>query len=295
MKIPGLRLLKRHGFKVGLLSLGLGLAVMVGTLAFLALITNDMRWILWLGSAALFGSAVWVGARGGGLISILLLCLPLMTVFGVLALSQGPGLWPHLVFWLLFSLIGWLGFRPTGRHVLSALLAAVVLSAAGVWYCTAYVPAELARTLNHFRDDPAPEFTLVDLDGTPYAMESLDGKVVVLDFFATWCAPCIAELPEIEGVRMDLSDHEDVVILVVANDSGGDTPDSIRAFVEKNGVGLPFVYDPEGKAHAAFGFAGLPGLVVMDRSRQIRLTREGYNAAEIHFREDLVSLVEELL
>ncbi len=94
---------------------------------------------------------------------------------------------------------------------------------------------------------------------------------------------------------MDLSDHEDVVILVVANDSGGDTPDSIRAFVEKSGVELPFVYDPEGKTHAAFGFAGLPGLVVMDRSRQIRLTREGYNAAEIHFRENLVSLIEELL
>ena len=294
MKIPRETPLKKDGLKVGLLSLGLGLAVMAGTLAFLALITNDMRWILWLGSAALFGSAVWVGARRGGLVSILLLCLPLMTVYAVLALGELPGLWPHLVFWPLFSLIGWFGFRPARRHVLPALFAAVVVSAAAFWYCAAYVPVELARNLTHFRNDPAPEFALVNLDGTPYPMESLDGKVVVLDFFATWCAPCIAELPELEGVRQDLSRHKDVEILIVANDSGDDTPDSIRTFAEKNAVKLPFVYDPEGKTHAAFGFGGLPGLVVIDRSRRIRLTREGYNAAEIHFRENLVSFVEGL-
>ena len=286
--------MKKNDLKVGLLSLCLGLAVLVGTLAFLALITNDMRWILWLGSAGLFTSAVWVAVRRGGLVSILLLCLPLMTVFGVLAVGELPGLWPHLVFWPLFALVGWYGFRTGRRQALPALFAAVGVSAAAFWYCSAYVPVALASDLNHFRNDPAPEFTFVNLDGTPYPMESLDGKVVVLDFFATWCAPCIAELPELERVREDLGHRQDVELLIVANDSGEDTPESIRAFAEENPVELPFVYDPGGTAHAAFGFAGLPGLVVMDRSRRIRLIREGYNAAEIDFRENLVSFVEGL-
>ena len=284
----------KDGLKVGLLGLGLGLVVLVGTIAFLVLISNDMRWILWLGSAGLFVSAVWLASRRGGLVSILLLCLPLMTVFGVLAVGELPGLWPHLVFWPLFALVGWYGFRTGRRQALPGLLAALVVSAAASWYCAAYVPAALANDLNHFRNDPAPEFTLLNLDGTSYPMDSLDGKVVVLDFFATWCAPCIAELPELEGVRRDLSHHQDVEVLIVANDSGQDTPDSIRTFAEENAIELPFLWDPEGQAHAAFGFAGLPGLVVMDRSRQIRLTREGFNAAEIHFRENLVSFVEGL-
>ena len=81
---------------------------------------------------------------------------------------------------------------------------------------------------------------------------------------------------------------------MVANDSGGDTPESIRAFVEGRDLDVPFVYDPGGKAHKAFGFAGLPGLVVIDRTDRIRFTREGYNAAEHNFLENLVEIIEVL-
>ena len=285
---------KKDSLKVGLSSLGLGLVVLVVVAAFLLHITNDMRWILWLGSAALLGSSAWLAVRGAGLLSICLLCLPLLAVLGVQMVGQLPGLWPHLVFWPLFAWIGWYGFRPPRRHAPVALFVALIASAVALWYCIAYIPGALSSDLNHFRNDPAPEFTLVHLDGTPYPMASLDGKVVILDFFATWCAPCIAELPELERVREDLGHRQDVELLIVANDSGEDTPESIRAFVEENPVELPFVYDPGGTAHAAFGFAGLPGLVVMDRSRRIRLIREGYNAAEIDFRENLVSFVEGL-
>lgn len=281
--------------RTGLLALGLGLTITVATFAMILFVSNDMRYVLAVGSAALLGSAVWAGSRRrGGPISFLLLCLPLMLAYGVLVVPQLPGLWPHLASWLGFALLGWLGFRTSRRSTAPALVAVFVLASLSFWYATAYVPGEISRELNQFQNNPAPQFTLERLDGTPYPMESLEGKVVVIDFFATWCSLCIAELPELEAIRRDLEHLNHVEILVVANDSGGDTPASIRAFVDERGLELPFAYDPDGTAHAAFGFAGLPGLVVIDRSGHIRLTREGYNSAEVEFREILVKFVESL-
>jgi thiol-disulfide isomerase/thioredoxin len=278
-----------------LIAFASGIAVSAATIAMILWVTNDMRWVLCLGSVGLFCAALWLGSRrrGGGL-GFVLLSLPLVLVHGALVLPGLPGLWPHLPLWLSFAALGWLGFRESGRSPKAAIAGIVLVAALASWYALARVPGAITQALARLRDDPAPEFALDHLDGTRYPVESLAGKVVVLDFFATWCAPCIAELPEIEAVHRRYAATPDTEVLVVANDSGDDTPELIRAFVSERDPAVPFVYDPGGGAHEAFGFAGLPGLVVIDRSGRLRLTREGYNAAETDFQANLVDLIETL-
>jgi peroxiredoxin len=276
-------------------ALAIGLATAATTVAVILWVTNDMRLMLLLGAVGLFGGALWAGSRRrGGVIGFLLLSLPLLLLFGTHVVSEMPGLWPHMVLWFALALVGWLGFRSQGRPSRATIAALAILAAVGSWYAFAYVPGAISRSLARFQDEPAPEFVFESLDGDPYPMASLEGKVVVLDFFATWCAPCIAEMPEIDAIYRRFASTPDVEVLVVANDSGGDTPEAIREFLAGRELEVPFLYDPGGKAHKAFGFAGLPGLVVIDRANRVRLTREGYNAAEHDFQENLVEMIESL-
>jgi thiol-disulfide isomerase/thioredoxin len=281
------------GVRTALLALGLGIAVAAAIPVMVLWVTNDMRWVLLLGVVGLLGGALWLGGRrDGGAVGLALLCLPPLLLFGVAVVPELPGLWPHLVLWLGFATIGWYGLRKGARPKPAVIVGLVALAAVAGWYAFAYVPAEISRSLGQQRDEPAPVYTLETLEGEPYPMASLEGKVVVLDFFATWCAPCIAELPEIDAVYRRYAAESDVEILVVANDSGEDTPEAIREFVSGRDVQVPFLYDSGGRAHAAFGFAGLPGLVVVDKTAQLRFTREGFNAAEHDFQEQLIERIE---
>ena len=240
----------RRRTHTALAALGLGLAVTAATVAVILWVTNDMRWMLLLGSVGLLGSALWAGSRRrGGVVAFLFLSLPLLLFFAVLVVPELPGLWPHLGIWLGFAVVGWIGFRSPGRRRSLAIAALTVLVAGGAWYSFGYVPDAIAGALNRNRDEPAPEFVLV--------------------------------------VHAQVH-RADVEVLVVANDSGGDTPEAIAAFVADRDLAVPFLYDPGGAAHKAFGFAGLPGLVVIDRDDRVRFSREGFNAAEDNFEDSLV-------
>jgi thiol-disulfide isomerase/thioredoxin len=278
-----------------LVAFGSGLALAVAAVAMILWRTNDMRWLLVLGSVVLFGLGLWQGGRRrADTVGFVLLCLPLLTIFCLLILPELPGLWPHLPLWIGSALLGWWGFRSGRRTAPAVLLAVVVLAIVSSWYALAYVPGSISRSLNRSVDEPAPAIALEHLDGSPYPADLLAGNVVVLDFFATWCAPCIAELPEIDAIHRSYAGASDVQVLVVANLTGGDTREKIRSFVDGHDFAVPFVIDPGATAHGAFGFTGLPGLVVIDRENHIRFQRQGYNAAEAGFEQTVVEIVEEL-
>jgi peroxiredoxin len=214
-------------------------------------------------------------------------------MFGFFVLRQLPFLWPNLLLWALAISLGLflLSARLRGIAMISVFVVSLAIS---LWYCMSYIPNQMKRAMNHFGDGAAPAFALQDVSGGAVPTAATPGKILVIDFFATWCPPCIAELAEIAGVRAGLRDRRDIEFVVVATNSGGDTPERLRSFGRRQHVALPLAFDQGGKAHAAFGLSGFPGLVVIDRIGRVRLTREGYNSSEISFRTDLTRLLESL-
>ena len=143
-------------------------------------------------------------------------------------------------------------------------------------------------------DGVAPEFAFQAVSQGAVPTTATSGKILVIDFFGTWCPPCIAELPEIVRVRASLQNRRDIEFVVVGTNAGGDTPERLRAFARRQHVTLPLAFDQGKKAPAAFGLSGFPGIVVIDRAGRVRLTRQGYNSSEASFRGDLTQLLESL-
>jgi peroxiredoxin len=162
------------------------------------------------------------------------------------------------------------------------------------WYCARYVPEQLARSFNRIRNADAPAFTLQPVSNGAVPLTPMPGKILVIDFFSTSCAPCIAELPELTAVLADLSNDRNIAFVLVASDRGNDTPERFRSFAQRRHLTLPLAFDVGGKAHDSFRLTGVPALVVIDRTGRVRLTREGYNSSETNFRSYLVQFLKTL-
>lgn len=268
------------------------LGLIVGLSVF---VSDDLRLEYAVGSVLLFSSAVWIGARTReDWPALVLLCAPLVCIFGFFLLRQVPFLWPNILLWIIATALGLL-LRTAARYSrIQAICGVVVLIAVSTWYCFRYIPDQLKRSFHHFGDDPASTFTLQPVSGGAVPTAPTPGKILVIDFFATWCTPCIAELPEIVALRADLKDRDDIEIVVVGTNAGGDTPERLRSFAQQKRITLPLAFDAAKKARSALGMTGFPALVVIDRKGRVRVRVNGYNSSEVNFRRDLVQLLREM-
>jgi len=285
---------ERGRWKFRLASLGLGVLAAGAVFAASLAVSDDLRLMYLVGVIVLFGGATWMGAKSWrDWLSPCLLYLPLAGMFGFFVLGQLPFLWPHLLLWALAIAIG-LSLLVARLNRKAMISGVVILFAISVWYCMSYIPDRMKRATNHFGDGAAPEFAFRAVSEGAVPTTATPGKILLIDFFGTWCPPCIAELPEIVRVRAGLQNRRDIEFVVVGTNTGGDTPARLRAFARRQHVTLPLAFDQGKKAHAAFGLSGFPGIVVIDRAGRVCLTRQEYNSSESSFRSDLTQLLESL-
>ncbi len=112
---------------------------------------------------------------------------------------------------------------------------------------------------------PAPDFTLTTLDGDSLTLSDYQGQVVLVNFWASWCPPCNAEVDDLNAYYEAHKDEGFTIIGVNVED----TPEDAKAFVEQHGVAFPIVIDTEAKVAGDYNVIGLPSSYFINQDGEL--------------------------
>ncbi len=138
--------------------------------------------------------------------------------------------------------------------------------------------------------DSAPSFRARTLDGSQtISNEDLKGKVIFVDFWASWCPPCLKSLPDFEQLQTSFSGRNDVVVLAINLD---ENPQDANKFLSTLDVTYKILADSEGKIPESFGVSTMPSSFIIDKEGVIRYVHKGYKSGDV---SKIKSEIEQLL
>jgi len=112
---------------------------------------------------------------------------------------------------------------------------------------------------------PAPDFTLDSLHGDAVTLSDLKGQVAVLDFWATWCSPCVEGLDHLQQMHERYNDQGLVVLAINA----GEDREEVAEFVADRGYRFIILLDTDGGVSDAYGVQGIPHTIIVDREGKV--------------------------
>jgi len=144
--------------------------------------------------------------------------------------------------------------------------------------------------------EPAPEFTLLDLDGKKVSLEKLKGKVVVVDFWATWCGPCLASFPAMQKAVEKYSEDPNVQFLFINTwERVENVKQNVIDFIKKNNYSFHVLLDENSEVIEKYKVSGIPTKFIIDKNSTIRFMEVGFSGSEDQLVKELslmISLVQ---
>jgi thiol-disulfide isomerase/thioredoxin len=155
---------------------------------------------------------------------------------------------------------------------LCSLLPCLLISGFPFFSPVLAAPQDQQPTIRFVRNpDPAPDFKLAGLDGKPLTLADSHGKVVLLNFWATWCGPCRAEIPDLVALQHKYRDRLQILGLVVDDDD----QEAIKSFVADFGINYPVAIAGDDVRLQYGGIAALPTSFVLDAEGRVVQKHEG--------------------
>ena len=163
--------------------------------------------------------------------------------------------------------------RATRRGLVLAVGGTLAGAAAGRKAPWSEARAAGAARLAETGPKPLPEFGFLDAEGKPHTIADFSAKGLLINLWATWCPPCVAEMPALDRTQAALA-GEGIQVLALSSDRGGRA--QVEGFYRDRGIGHLGVWlDPRGAASRALGVRGLPTTILVDRQGQERARVEG--------------------
>lgn len=138
--------------------------------------------------------------------------------------------------------------------------------------------------------EPAPDFTLKSDNGKNIRLAEQRGKVVMINFWASWCGPCRKEMPLLD----ELYQRYEPAGFTLFGVNVEQNPEAAQRFLEDVGVSFPILYDPESSVSQRYQVDAMPTTVMVDRDGQVRYVNRGYkDGDEEKYRKQVRELIRE--